>query len=81
MAQDRLFQADIYRRSAFGNLAEFGMASINQDYETRKVGYSKEELTEIFEKWVPVNPKAKLKEMNLAYIDGINQYITEAFHG
>ena len=78
MAQDRLWQADLYRRSAFGNLAEFGMASIDQDYEIRKIGYSKEELTEIFEKWEPTNPKAKLKEMNLAYIDGINQYITEA---
>ena len=78
LAQDRLWQADIYRRSAFGNLAEFGMASIDQDYETRKLGYSKEELTEIFDKWEPINPKAKLKEMNLAYIDGINQYITEA---
>ncbi|MFX1281029.1 MAG: penicillin acylase family protein [Promethearchaeota archaeon] len=78
MAQDRLWQADLYRRSAFGNLAEFGLASIDQDYETRKLGYSREELKEIFDKWEPINPHAKLKEMNLAYIDGINQYITEA---
>ena len=78
MAQDRLWQADIYRRSAFGNLAEFGLATIDQDYETRKLGYSREELKEIFDKWEPINPNAKLKEMNLAYIDGINYYITEA---
>jgi len=78
MAQDRLWQADIYRRSAFGNLAEFGLASIDQDYETRKIGYSQEELAEIFDKWEPTDPKAKLKEMNLAYIDGINYYISEA---
>ncbi|MFX1490151.1 MAG: penicillin acylase family protein, partial [Promethearchaeota archaeon] len=35
MAQDRLWQADLYRRDAFGSLAEFGFASIDQDYNTR----------------------------------------------
>ena len=47
MAQDRLWQADLYRRSSFGSLAEFGFASIEQDYNTRSLGYSKEELLEI----------------------------------
>ena len=78
MAQDRLWQADIYRRSSFGSLAEFGFASIDSDYYTRSMGYSKEELKEIFDKWEPTFPKAKLKEMSLAYIDGINLYISEA---
>ncbi len=78
MAQDRLWQADLYRRDAFGSLAEFGFASINDDYRTRTLGYSKEELLEIFDKWIPTKPEAKLKEMMLAYVDGVNQYIFEA---
>jgi len=85
MAQDRLWQADIYRRSSFGSLAEFGLATIEQDYETRSLGYSREELREMFEKWVPTNPEAHLKEMWTAYVDGINLYIyqalTAAAHG
>ena len=79
MAQDRLWQADVYRRSAFGSLAEFGLATIDQDYATRSMGYSREELREIYDKWVPTNPQAKLKEMFEAYLDGINLYIAEAY--
>ncbi len=78
MAQDRLWQADLYRRQAFGSLAEFGLASINSDYRTRTTGYSKEELAETFEKWVPINRHARLKEMFEAYLDGLNLYISEA---
>ena len=78
MAQDRLWQADLYRRDSFGSLAEFGFRTIEQDYNTRSMGYSKEELLEIFESWIPSSPKAKLKEMMLAYVDGINLYISEA---
>ncbi|MEM3609081.1 MAG: penicillin acylase family protein, partial [Candidatus Bathyarchaeia archaeon] len=78
MAQDRLWQADVFRRSAFGNLAELGLATIEEDYEIRKWGYSREELREIYEKWVPTKPEARLKEMMKAYVDGINLYITQA---
>lgn len=78
MAQDRLWQADMYRRAAFGSLAEIGLATVEEDYETRAVGYSWEELGEMFENWVPTNPKAHLKEMALAFVDGINLYISEA---
>lgn len=78
MAQDRLWQADLFRRMSFGSLAEFGLASIYEDYATRSLGYSREELGEIFDKWNPINPKARLKEMFLAYVDGVNQYISEA---
>ncbi len=78
MAQDRLWQADMYRRSSFGNLAELGLASIQSDYETRSLGYSREELREIFDNWEPSFPEKKLKEMMLAYVDGINLYIAEA---
>jgi penicillin amidase len=78
MAQDRLWQADLYRRQAFGSLAEFGFASIDQDYTTRSIAYSKEELLQIFNNWTPTQPKARLKEMMLSYVDGINLYISEA---
>lgn len=77
-AQDRLWQAELYRRDAFGSLAEIGLASIQSDLQTRKMGYSRAELLEIFNKWVPTKPQAKLKEMLLAFVDGMNAYITEA---
>ena len=80
MAQDRLWQADLYRRDAFGSLAEFGLASIDSDYYTRTLGYSREELLGIFNNWEPTKPEAKLKEMFYAYVDGINQYIDEAHY-
>ena len=78
MAQDRLWQADLYRRQGFGSLAELGLADISVDYYIRSMGYSKEELREIFDKWQPYDKKAKLKEMMLAYVDGINLYISQA---
>ncbi len=78
MAQDRLWQADVYRRAAFGRLAEIGLASVEDDYAIRAVGYSWEELGEMFENWVPTRPEARLKEMALAFVDGVNLYIAEA---
>ena len=35
MAQDRLWQADVMRRAASGRLAEFGLATIEEDAATR----------------------------------------------
>ena len=79
MAQDRLWQADMLRRQAYGSLAEIApWVSIDTDYYVRSMAYSKEELREIFDKWEPNDPKAKLKEMISAYVDGINLYISEA---
>ncbi len=81
MAQDRLWQADLYRRQASGRLAEFGLATIEEDFEIRMIGYSNQELREIYDKWVPINPHARLKEMTEAYVEGINRYISEAKAG
>lgn len=79
MAQDRLWQADIYRRSSFGSLAEFfGPTYIPSDIRARSLWYSREELREIFDSWVPTMPKARLKEMYLAFVDGVNLYISQA---
>lgn len=78
IGQDRLWQADLFRKQAFGNLFEFGIGSHYADYVTRSTGYSREELTEIWDNWIPSFPEAKLKEMILAYRDGLNTYIAEA---
>jgi penicillin amidase len=76
MAQDRLWQAELYRRQGYGSLAEFGLADVEDDIATRIVGYSRAELREIFDKWDPVKPH--LKSMLLAFVDGINLYISQA---
>ena len=47
IAQDRLWQADVFRRQATGRLAEIGLANIEYDYWNRLSGYSKEENTEV----------------------------------
>ncbi len=78
IGQDRLWQADLFRKQAFGNLFEFGIGSHYDDYVTRSQGYSREELLEIWDNWIPSFPEAKLKEMILAYRDGLNTYIAEA---
>jgi len=78
VAQDRLWQADLYRRQASGRLAEFGLATIEQDYEIRKSGYSQAELKEMFDSWTPSVPTARLKEMSHAFVAGINKYIRDA---
>ncbi|NHJ20840.1 MAG: penicillin acylase family protein [Candidatus Lokiarchaeota archaeon] len=78
IGQDRLWQADLFRKQAFGNLFEFGIGSYNNDYITRSLGYSREELGEIWDNWEPSFPGKKLKEMIVAYKDGLNLYIAEA---
>ena len=78
MAQDRLWQADVMRRAASGRLAEFGLATIEEDAETRALWYGQEELLEIYDDWNPGTGYEHLKPMIEAYIDGINTYIEEA---
>jgi penicillin amidase len=73
IAQDRLWQADVFRRQATGRLAEFNLTSIDYDYLNRLRGYSKQENTEMFQEL-----SSPYKEMLIAYTEGINLYITEA---
>jgi len=73
VAQDRLWQLDVFRRQATGRLAEFDLVSIDYDYLTRARGYSKQENTELFQEL-----KSPYKEMLTAYTEGINLYIIEA---
>ena len=73
MAQDRLWQADVMRRAAEGRLAEFGLATIEDDIATRTLWYSEDELLKIYDDWDPAEDY--LKPMIEAYVDGINAYI------
>jgi penicillin amidase len=78
MAQDRLWQADVLRRAASGRLAEFGLATIEEDAATRTLWYSQDELQEIYDDWNPGAGNEHLKSMIEAYVDGINAYIEYA---
>jgi penicillin amidase len=78
MAQDRLWQADVLRRAAEGRLAEFGLATIEEDQATRALWYSQRELEQIYRLWDPGEGHEYLKPMIEAYVDGINAYIQEA---
>jgi penicillin amidase len=79
MAQDRLWQADVFRRTASGCLAELlGPGVLPQDMEMRALWYNQEELLEMYDAWDPGEGYEHLKPMIEAYIDGINLYISEA---
>jgi penicillin amidase len=78
MAQDRLWQADVLRRAATGRLAEFGLATIEEDTATRTLWYSQYELKQIYRNWDPGEGYEHLKPMVEAYVDGINAYIDQA---
>jgi penicillin amidase len=78
MAQDRLWQMDVFRRAATGRLAEYGLATIEEDIATRTLWYSQDELLKMFNDWDPGEGYEHLKPMAVAYIDGINAYIDQA---
>ena len=80
LAQDRLWQADVLRRAATGRLAEFGLATIEEDVATRTLWYSQDELQQIYDDWDPGEGYRHLKTMIEAYVDGINAYIEETSH-
>lgn len=77
MAQDRLWQADVLRRAATGRLAEFGLATVEEDAATRTLWYSQAELQQMADDWNPGTGYEHLKSMIEAYVDGINAYIAE----
>ena len=74
IAQDRLWQSDVFRRQATGRMAEIGLATVEYDYWNRLSGYSKQENTELLKEI-----SSPYKEMLEAYTEGINLYISEAF--
>jgi penicillin amidase len=79
MAQDRLWQADVLRRTASGRLAELlGPSVLAQDMQMRALWYNQVELQAIYDAWNPGAGYEHLKPMIKAYVDGINLYISEA---
>jgi penicillin amidase len=73
IAEDRLWQADLFRREATGRLSELGIGNSSNDLWTRIHGYTREENTQLFS-----TIQSPYKEMIIAYAEGMNQYIAEA---
>ena len=73
IAEDRLWQADLFRREATGRLSEIGIGNASIDHWIRIHGYTQEENTQLFS-----TIQSPYKEMIVAYVEGINQYINEA---
>jgi penicillin G amidase len=73
LAEDRLWQADLFRREATGRLSEIGIGNASIDHWIRIHGYTVEENTQLFSMM-----QSPYKEMMVAYVEGMNQYINEA---
>ena len=73
VATDRLWQAELYRRSARGRLAEvLGPSQLSTDIYMRTVGFSDEELNSQFDAL-----DAESKEVINGYVAGFNKRIDE----
>lgn len=73
VATDRLWQAELYRRSARGRLAEIlGSTQLSTDVYLRTVGFSDEELATQFDEL-----DAESKEVINGYVAGFNRRIDE----
>lgn len=72
-AQDRLWQLEVFRRTARGRLAEaFGPGFVASDVAVRTVGYTEDELLAQFSA-LPADERARFQ----AYADGINRHLAE----
>ncbi|MEX2290466.1 MAG: penicillin acylase family protein [Mycobacteriales bacterium] len=76
MAQDRLFQADIFRHVARGEMAQFlgGQEWYDYDRAWRQEFYTDDELLAMMDRYYDEREQGLLQ----AYLDGINAYIDEA---
>ncbi|UHA74055.1 penicillin acylase family protein [Paenibacillus sp. 481] len=73
VAEDRLFQLELVKREAKGNLAEIvGKAFVEADKRKHLYGYTEAEYQQIFNTLAP-----QTKEIIQAYVDGVNRRITE----
>ena len=73
VASDRLWQAETFRRSARGRLAEIlGAGSLNDDILIRVIGYTEEELTAAYD-----SLGAEARDMIDGYVAGFNRRIDE----
>lgn len=76
MAHDRLFQADVFRHVARGEMAEFlgGQEWYDYDRAWRQEFYTDDELLRMLEEFYDDRERGLLQ----SYLDGINAYIDEA---
>jgi penicillin G amidase len=73
IAQDRLFQIEIFKRAAEGKLSEIlGKSYLQMDVETRRDFYTPAELMRQYDKL----PKS-IQDYFLAYRDGVNAWIAK----
>jgi len=73
IAEDRLWQADVFRRQATGRLSELGIGNVSLDLGVRMKGYTTAENSQLFS-----SIESPYREMLIAYAEGMNQYIAEA---
>ncbi|MGD8439927.1 MAG: penicillin acylase family protein [Holophagae bacterium] len=77
VAQDRLWQMDLFRRQGRGTLsALLGASQIPNDVFLRTIGYSDDELTQLFNE---LSPEAQT--LVQGYTDGVNRRIAEFLIG
>lgn len=77
VAEDRLWQMDLYRRQARGTMsALLGSAPIPFDVYVRTIGYSEDELTALFDE---LSPEAQT--LLTGYTAGVNRRIGEFYAG
>jgi penicillin G amidase len=73
VAEDRLWQLELFRRAARGRLAEIlGAASVTADRNARTLGFTDDELDAQFARLT-----AEEQEIFTAYVEGINRYLSE----
>jgi penicillin amidase len=71
VAQDRLWQLDVYRRTARGTLAELlGLQVLASDRHARMHGYTEAEYADLF-----AGLPLEVQEIIQAYRDGVNAYM------
>jgi penicillin amidase len=74
-AQDRLFQMELVRKSATGNVAElFGTSFLSSDIDARRQFYSDDELQALAK-----NVSCPVQTIVQGFVDGVNAYIDEIY--
>ncbi|HXJ35523.1 MAG TPA: penicillin acylase family protein [Candidatus Eisenbacteria bacterium] len=76
-AQDRLFQMELVRKSATGNVAElFGRDFLSSDIDARRQFYSDEE-----RQYLATTVSCPVQTLVQGFVDGVNAYIDEIYAG
>src|SRR5262245_32913614 len=74
-AQDRLFQMELVRKSATGNVAEvFGTDFLSDDVDARRQFYSTEE-----QQYLYTTVSCPVQTLVQGFVDGVNAYVDEIY--